>query len=234
MKITKILLSTLSVATLAFVLSACDKSAAVNNATATTANQSNTAIAVVNSTTTPENKTAPAASPKPDMGSVDFLNYTYQSTVCAEDLEISPKIKVSQGKFKDGDNFYNVKDDNVTNADVNGDGSEDAVVAIDCGNSAGTFRSFEIHAFTFENGKAETLAVLDNNQVTKDYNEHYPDSYVFSIPQDGVTVNNGNLVVDVMTDGSFAMPENISTFVYKLSGNKFILTAKPTKRKFNP
>ena len=148
-------------------------------------------------------------------------------------MGISNTVKVVKGKFKDGDNYYNVKDNNFMYADANGDGREDAVVTIDCGNSAGTFRSFEIHAFSFEDGKAKRFAGLDNNQVTEDYTKHYPDGYVFQIPQNGVTVDNdGTLVVDVMTDGSFAMPANISTFIYKLSGDKFTLTAKPKKRKF--
>lgn len=176
----------------------------------------------------------PASDTKSGIEKVDFLNYTYQSPVCAEDLGIDETVKVSKGKFKQADNYYNVKDNNIAYADVDGDGSEDAVVTIDCGSTAGTLRSFEIHLFTFENGKAKTLAVLGSTQLTEDYLKYFPAGYVFQIPQNGVTVDKGNLVVDVMTDGSFAMPANISTFIYKLSGDKFNLTAKPKKRKFKP
>jgi hypothetical protein len=175
----------------------------------------------------------PVADTKSGIRSIDFLNYTYESPSCAEDLGISKSVKVAKGKFKDGDNYYNVKDNNFMYADANGDGREDAVVTIDCGNSAGTFRAFEIHLFSFEDGKAKTLATLGSTQLTEDYTKHFPDGYVFQIPQNGVTVDkDGTLVVDVMTDGSFAMPANISTFIYKLSGDKFTLTAKPKKRKF--
>jgi hypothetical protein len=175
----------------------------------------------------------PASDTKSSIRSVDFLNYSYQSTVCAEDSGISKTVKVTKGKFKDGDNYYNVKDNKFMFADANGDGREDAVVTIDCGSSAGTLRSFEIHVFSFEDGKAKTLATLDSTQVTEDYTKHFPDGYVFQIPQNGVTVDgDGTLVVDVLTDGSFAMPANVSTFIYKLNRDKFVLTAKPKKRKF--
>lgn len=223
----------LGIASFSLIFSACSNTL---NVTA-----DNSAASKPNTTATPANKTANSQTNKPaaasdtksDIRSVDFLNYSYESAICAEDLGIAGTVKVVKGKFKDGDNYYNVKDNNFMYADVNGDGREDAVVTIDCGNSAGTFRSFEIHAFSFENGKAKRFAGLDNNQVTEDYTKHFPDGYVFQIPQNGVTVDNdGTLVVDVMTDGSFAMPANISTFIYKLSGDKFTLTAKPKKRKF--
>ena len=120
-------------------------------------------------------------------------------------------------------------------ADANGDGREDAVVTLECGSSAGTFRSFEIHAFSFEGGQAKRFAAIDFNQVSEDYTKHFPEGFVFGIPQNGVTVDkDGTLVVDVMTDGSFAMPKNVSTFIYKLSGDKFVLTAKPAQRSDKP
>lgn len=236
-------LAALSVACLTLLCAACGNTVTTTannantpagNSSAAAANKSNTAV-VSNADQPAANKTAPASSPKSsDISSVDFLNYSYQSPSCAEDLGISKTVKVSKGKFKDGDNYYNVKDNNFMYADVNGDGREDAVVTIECGNSAGTFRSFEIHAFTLEKGQAKILATLDNNQVTEDYAKHFPDSFVFGIPQNGVTIDKGSLVADVMTDGSFAMPKNISTFIYKLSGDKFTLTAKPKKRSYKP
>lgn len=226
----------LGIASISLLFSACSNTLNVtaDNSAATKPNNAATATPAANKTANAQaNKPAAASDTKSDIRSVDFLNYSYESTICAEDLGIANTVKVVKGKFKDGDNYYNVKDNNFMYADANGDGREDAVVTIDCGNSAGTFRSFEIHAFSFENGQAKRFAALDNTQVTDDYTKHFPDGYVFQIPQNGVTVDNdGTLVVDVMTDGSFAMPANISTFIYKLNGDKFTLTAKPKKRKF--
>lgn len=225
------------IASLSMLFSACGNTAhtTANNTTPNnlTANKANNAAAATPASNKPSNADAAKNTAASGIRSVDFLNHTYESTICAEDLGIAGTIKVSKGKFKDGDNYYNVKDNNFMYADANGDGREDAVVTIDCGSTAGTLRSFEIHLFSFEDGKAKRLAALDSTQVTEDYTKHFPDGYVFQIPQNGVTVDNdGTLVVDVMTDGSFAMPANISTFIYKLSGDKFDLTAKPKKRKF--
>jgi len=238
MKTTKILISTFCAAALAIAFAGCNKTTeATSNqsAAATQANNTNTANAAK---TEPTKKAAPTATPAvaaSDIKSIDFLNFTYESTSCAEDLGIDQKIKVGKGKFKDGDNYFNVKDNNFMYADANGDGREDAVVTLECGNSAGTFRSFEIHAFSFENNQAKRFAALDFNQVSEDYTKHFPEGFVFGIPQNGVTVDNdAALVVDVMTDGSFAMPKNVSTFIYKLRGGKFTLTAKPAKRSYKP
>jgi hypothetical protein len=62
MKLTKILLSTLSVATLAFTFSACDTSkyVTVNNGTTNNANKPNTAV-VINSNQTTVSNTAPVS-----------------------------------------------------------------------------------------------------------------------------------------------------------------------------
>lgn len=48
-------------------------------------------------------------------------------------------MKVRNGKFKDPDNnFFNIAKEEIVYGDVNGDGSEDAVVLIRCGSAAGT------------------------------------------------------------------------------------------------
>lgn len=60
--------------------------------------------------------------------SVDFLNHTYQSSVCSEDLGIDPTVKVVKGKFSQEENFYSVYENKVFYGDVNGDGNEDAAV----------------------------------------------------------------------------------------------------------
>lgn len=238
MKTTNILLLILSSA-IAFTLSACAKSEAVGNSPAATpATKANAANTENAAKTDAKKKTDTASTPAAtsDIRSVDFLNYSYPSSGCAEDLGIDKTVKVSKGQFKDGENnFYNVKDNNFMYADVNGDGKEDVVVTIECGNSGGTFRSFEIHAFTFENGKAKLMGTLDNAQVSDAYAKiSNGDTYVFGIPMNGVTVDNGKLVVDVFTDGSFASPKNVTTFTYEFVGDGFVSTTKPTKRPYKP
>ena len=165
---------------------------------------------------------------------VDFLNYSYQPSVCSEDVGVPKTVKVRKGKFKDGDNnFFNIAKKEIAYGDVNGDGSEDAVVLIRCGSSAGTLRAFEIYAYSFQNGKANLLARLDSTAVESDYQKTFPDGTVFFPGENAPKIVNGHLLVEALTDGSFASPENVATFDYQLSDGRFVLSGKPTKRRIN-
>lgn len=163
--------------------------------------------------------------------SVDFLNYSYQSSVCAEELLMPETIKVSKGKFKDADNFFNIIDNKVIYGDVNGDGSEDALLQITCGASnSSTLREFEIPVYSFQNGQAKLLARLDNKILESDYKKYYRNGFLFVLAESDVKVQNGHVIVEVLADGSYASSKNIATFDYKMSGAKFVLSKKPTKR----
>ncbi|HYO92774.1 MAG TPA: hypothetical protein VEQ40_14120 [Pyrinomonadaceae bacterium] len=165
--------------------------------------------------------------------SVDFLNYSYQPSVCSEDVGLPKTVKVRKGKFKAGANFFNVEKQDIAYGDVNGDGTEDAVLQIRCGSAAGTLRAFEIHAYTFQNGRARLLARIDSTGVESDYKKTYPDGTVFYAGENGPKVLNGELIVEALTDGSFASPENVASFSYKLSGDTFVLSGKPARTKRN-
>ncbi len=162
---------------------------------------------------------------------VDFLNYTYQSTACADDLGISTAVKVKNGSFNREQNFYSVYDKKIIYGDINGDGNEDAVVKIACGSSAGTFRGFEIKVYTFENGKAKLLAQTDYQNVEKDYKKTYADGFIILINESDVKIDKDHLIFQVFADGSNASPENITTFDYKLSGTKLVLNGKPQRKR---
>ncbi len=162
----------------------------------------------------------------------DFLNYGYPASVCAEDVGLPKTVKVRGGEFKDRDNnFFNVAKDEIAYGDLNGDGSEDAVVQIRCGAGNGTLRAFEIHAYSLQNGQPKLLARLDSTGVEGDYQRTFPNGIVFFPGENGPKIANGHLVVEALTDGSFADPANVATFDYKLAGNKFVLVGKPTRKK---
>jgi hypothetical protein len=216
--------STLSIASLALLISACGNAANTtgNNTTANTASQ-NTATATVKASPTPA-----------DIRSVDFLNYSYQASVCSEDTGLPKTVKVSNGKFKDSDNnFFEVAKEEIAYGDVNGDGSEDAVVLIRCGSAAGTLRAFEVHAYSSQNGQANLLARLDSTTVESDYKKSYPDGTLHYAGNNGPKIVNGHVIVEALMDGSFAGPENVASFDYQLSGNKFVLSGKPSKTKMS-
>lgn len=161
---------------------------------------------------------------------VDFLNHSYQSSVCSEDLGIARTVKVSNGKFAEAENFFNVYDDKVIYGDLNRDGSEDAAVQISCGSSAGTLRAFEVHVFTFQKGRAKLLARLDSNDVERAYKRAYPRGFVVTLAGDDAKIARGHLFVGAYTDGSNAGPKYISTFDYKWSGSRFVLVGRPSRR----
>jgi hypothetical protein len=167
-----------------------------------------------------------------DIRSIDFLNYSYQGSVCSEDAGLPKTVKVRNGKFKDRDsNFFDVVKEEIAYGDVNGDGSEDAVVLIRCGSAAGTLRAFEVHAYSFQNGQAKLLARLDSTGVESDYQKTYADGVVFYAGENGPKIVKGHVLVEALTDGSFAGPENVATFDYQLSAGKFVLSGKPTRTK---
>jgi hypothetical protein len=214
-------ISTIGIALLALLFSACGNAAntTTNNSTGNSASQ-NTA-AVIKATPTPAN-----------IRSVDFLNYSYQGSVCSEDSGLPKTVKVSNGKFKDSDNnFFDIVKEEIVYGDVNGDGSEDAVVLIRCGSAAGTLRAFEVHAYSSQNGQANLLARLDSTGVESDYQKSYPKGMLHYAGENGPKIVNGHVIVEALTDGSFAGPENVATFDYQLSGDKFALSGKPTIKK---
>jgi len=161
--------------------------------------------------------------------SVDFLNYSYRSSVCSEDLGTAKTVKFRKGRFKAAGNFFNIIGNKVIYADADGDGSEDAILQIICGASnSSTLRLFEIPVYSFQNGRAKLLAKLDNKGLENDYQKYYPDGFLFVLAENDVKVKNGHLIVEVLADGSYADPENIATFDYEMSGGKFVLSGKPT------
>lgn len=175
---------------------------------------------------------APESNTTIGIRSIDFLNYSYQGSVCSEDAGLPKTVKVRNGKFKDRDsNFFEVAKEELVYGDVDGDGSEDAVVLIRCGSAAGTLRAFEVHAYSFQNGQARLLARLDSTGVESDYQKTYTGGTLFFAGENGPKIINGHVIVEALTDGSFAGPENVATFNYQLSGGKFVLSGKPTRSK---
>lgn len=174
----------------------------------------------------------PASNATSDIRKVDFLSYSYQTSVCSEDVGLPKTVKPRNGKFKDRDNnFLEIAGKEIVYGDLNGDGSEDAVVLIRCGSLAGSLRAFEIHSYSFQNGQAKLLARLDSTVVESDYQKAYPDGAVFFPGENPPKIVSGHLIVEALTDGSFASPENTATFDYKLDGNKLVLSSKPTRAK---
>jgi hypothetical protein len=158
----------------------------------------------------------------------DFLNHTYAKGCYTG--EGRKTIKVTDGKFADGDDFFNVEL-KVVYGDVNGDGKTDAIVRVDCGNSAGTYRNFEVDVFTMVGKIVKLIGRIDQRQIELDYKRGYRKGIVFNLADVDPEIEAGRVEIAAYTDGSFASPANITTFDYKLTGTKFVLRGKPKRKK---
>lgn len=74
------------------------------------------------------------------------------------------------------------------------------------------------------------LARLDSQGVESAYKKIYPSGFVITLAGDEGRIANGNIFVGAYTDGSNAGPKYISTFSYKLTGDKLVLIGKPVRK----
>lgn len=169
-----------------------------------------------------------------DIRKVDFLNFTYQSSLCSQDYGkegIGKTVRVRDGEFKSKNVYFAVTGDQIIYADVTGDGREDAIVPIDCGAVGANFSRSEIDVYTVQDGHAKLLAGISDKGLEGDYRRHYPDAESYwGLDADGLKVKGGHLEFDVLADGSHAAPKYIVTLEYDLSGGALRLVGKPQRK----
>jgi hypothetical protein len=166
-----------------------------------------------------------------DIRRINFLDFTYQSSLCAEDFSVPGMVKLRRGKFQDKESYYRVISNKVVYGDVTADGRAEAVVPIICGAFAGNYNNSEIFIYTLQNGQAKLLAKLDTKSMEHDYLRYYPGGFFVTMANNGVKVKNGYVVVEMLADGSNAAPEHIVTLNYKLRGASIALNGKPQRRR---
>lgn len=188
----------------------------------------------ISSAIPPDSK--PGPNPETDIKKVDFLNFTYSSPLCSQEFGargIGKIVRVSKGEFKNKSVYYSVGENKVVYGDVNGDGQEDAIVPISCGATTANFSRSEVHVFTLKDGRPTPLAAMSDKSFERDYRRYYPDmeSYWGMSGNDkDIKVNNGNLEIEVLTDGPHAAPKYTVTLQYHLTGASFQLTGKPERK----
>src|SRR5687767_6295279 len=76
-----------------------------------------------------------------DIRQVDFLNFTYHSSLCSPKIGhgIGETVRVRKGEFKNKDVYFGVVDNKIIYGDVTGDGREDAIVNVGCGENIANF-----------------------------------------------------------------------------------------------
>jgi hypothetical protein len=159
---------------------------------------------------------------------IDFMNYSYRSSICTENFEVPNPVKVTRGKFAEGENWFEIRGKTLY-ADLNGDGSEDAVVHAKCASTAGNFNDSQIFVYGMQGAKVKLLASIDNIEMERGFKRYFKEGFIATVK--GVKAEKGRILVEAYTDGSNASPKYISTLNYRLSGSKLILTGKPVRRR---
>jgi hypothetical protein len=176
----------------------------------------------------------PGSAPVTDIRKVDFLNFTYHSSLCSREYRrqgIGKIVRVRKGEFRTKNAYFSVTDNRIVYADVTGDGREDAIVPIDCGANAANFSRSEIYVYGIENGRATLLAETGDKVMERDYRRSYPDAESYwGVNENGVKVKDGHLEIEVLADGSHASPKYSVTQEYRLNGKTLTLVGKPRRK----
>ena len=175
-----------------------------------------------------------SSSPETDIRKVDFLNFTYHSSLCSQEYGrkgIGRIVRVRNGEFKNKRVYFSVARDRIIYADVTGDGQEDAIVPVDCGATGANFSRSEVYVYGIQNGIATLLAGISDKVMERDYRANYSDADSYwGINENGIKANNGNVEIDVLVDGSHAAPKYIATLDYHLTGKVLRLVGKPSRK----
>jgi hypothetical protein len=177
---------------------------------------------------------SPSAATITDIRKVDFLNFTYQSSLCSQEFGkqgIGKTVRVRKGEFKNRNVYFGVDESKIVFGDVTGDGHEDAIVPVSCGATTANFSLTEVHVYTIKGGRPTLLARISDTDMERDYRGHYPDTESYwGVTGNDLKVTNGNLEIEVLTDGPHASPKYTVTLAYHLDGGSFRLIEKPQRR----
>lgn len=173
-----------------------------------------------------------------DIRGIDFLNFTYQPTLCSGEEGIGKSVLVRNGEWNGEEAYYRIN--KVVYGDLTGDGREDAVVDISCGSKAANFSQSEILIYGLQGQHASLIARLDDSDLDRAYrkynancttSDNNPSCGVWSGIRD-LQIVEGKLVLESLAEGYHAGPKYIVKFTYRIEGGKLVLAQKPQKRRF--
>lgn len=169
-----------------------------------------------------------------EIRTIDFRNFTYHSTLCAQELSrdgVGETVRVRNGQIKNAEVYYAVE--KPIYGDLTNDNQEEAVITVGCNAHVANFSMSEVHVYGMKNRKVELLASFDDRQMESDYESYFPrpDGALWSINR--VRVSGGNLEIDRFADGPMSCPTYLATFEYRLDGKRLALIKGPVKRASN-
>lgn len=157
----------------------------------------------------------------------DFMNHSYSSSLCTENFQVPNPVRVRRGKFAEGEAWFDIQA-KAHYADINGDGSEDALVHAKCGSTAGNFNNSDVFVYGMQGRRAKLLASIDTTGIERGFKRYFKTGFIVTVK--GVKAQSGRIVIEAYTDGSNASPKYISTLTYRLTGSKLVLTGRPVRR----
>lgn len=172
-----------------------------------------------------------------DIRGIDFMNFTYQPTLCGAEEGIGKSVQVRKGEWNGKEAYYRVS--KVIYGDLTGVGREDAVVAISCVPKAANYSESEIKIYSAQGQQASLIARLDDSDVEREYKRHNkncvesdqnPTCGLLGIRDIEITA--WKLLVKSLAAGSHASPRYVVKFIYKLEDGKLVLAEKPQKRPY--
>jgi len=167
---------------------------------------------------------------------VDFLNFTYRTSICSKDAGIGGEVTVHGGEFKQGSDadeaYFGVVENKIIYGDLTGNGQEEAAVHTGCGQTGWNYGLEEVFVYTMQGGRAALLAETNQDRMVADYQRYFPDGVLWSTTNNGLRIRNGVLLIDWYADGAHCCPEHIATLVYRLNGRGLALAGRPAKRPF--
>jgi hypothetical protein len=165
----------------------------------------------------------------------DFLNFTYHPSLCTQEYAkegIGKTVRVHNGEYKNNEVYYGVVDNKIIYGDLTHDGRDEAVVHIGCGYYTANYGLSEIFIFTAKGKDAVLLAVLNENDIRRDYQRAYPEGTLIGSYYTGVNVVGGDLVVEHYAEGAHCCPKYVATFRYRWNGASLARVGKIERRKF--
>ncbi len=174
---------------------------------------------------------------------VDFRNFSYPFEVPdgrTPFAELGDAVSVRDGiayagKVGDVVDFLYFSVAEINYADLTGDSQEEAAVVVIYGSNSGTFYLTNIYLYTVQDGKPLLLGTLTEDQVSRDYRQHYGGDRqtVFEAIESGRAIKAEVLTVMHLADGAHCCPESVVTLRYRLDGNRLkmieLLKSRPMK-----
>lgn len=184
-----------------------------------------TALTLGSATAFAAQKSAPR---KGSIRRTDFRNFTFQAPGCADYGLGDRPLTTRMGQYEKGAAFFSVNDDAVF-GDLDGDGSEEAVVQAWCGLANGEGGSDVLYVYTLNNGAMRLLARLEGKRIEQDFLAFFPRP-IWNIKIGSIKVADRTLRFESLAGLPIEEPSDLVQFSYRLEGDTMVLVGQPERR----